>query len=153
MIERMNALEKLGMRHFCLLLLTLTMLCACGSPERRSARKRAPRKKGVEVKAPAKTFVKTPLLAKGIIYRIDPARDEENGKTCMLQVSEMVRGKIEIYESKFVVNVLSLRRSFPWVKNSEYEGSEIYLHMKRRQGEIKIVGLSEKADGEVVPLY
>ncbi|MDF1665770.1 MAG: hypothetical protein P1V97_28685, partial [Planctomycetota bacterium] len=97
--------------------------------------------------------VKTPLLAKAVIYRIDPATDETSGKRCMFEVSEMVRGSIESYESKFHISILSLKKSFPWVKNAEYEGSTIYLHMKRKQLAIDIVGLSETVDGPIVPLY
>lgn len=140
------------MRVFCLLLLSMVAFSACGSPGKRSAKKRSSSKKA-EVKVETKSVVKTPLLAKAVIYRIDPAVNEESGKKCMIEVSEMVRGSIETYETKFVVSVLSLKRSFPWIKNGEYEGSSIYLHMKRKQLTIQIVGLSETADGPAVPLY
>lgn len=140
------------MRVFCLLLLSVAIFSACGSPGKRSARKKSGRKKA-EVKVVKKTFVKAPLLAKAFIHRVDPALDEESGKMCMFEVSEMVRGSIETYEAKGNFSVLSLKKSFPWIKNSEYEGSAVFLHMKRKQLTLQIVGLSETPEGPVVPLY
>jgi hypothetical protein len=133
-------------------LLSLPSACTATKPQR-SAIKSGSAKKIQSPPAVPKKVVKTPILARGLIYRIDPAQDRDNGYTCMLQVADMVRGSLEIHERQFYVTIRSPKRSFPWIKNREYEGSSIHLHMRRKRGAIVLEGISKDETGATSPLY
>jgi hypothetical protein len=148
------------MRRHSLLTLVFSLsvvlgLSACSSGPRKSVaktRKNGAKDKDVGLTETPKIQGKTPILAQALIYRIDPARETEKGYNCMIHVSKMVRGSLESHQTKFYIVLRSPKRSFPWIKDSEYEGSTVYLHMKTKRGTVHIVGISELEKGPAIPL-
>jgi len=90
-----------------------------------------------------------PILARGYVFRLDRSR-ERGEYQLIFDVAEVIRGNL--VERKPVIQILQPALSLPWIKDREYEGAEAYLHLEEKRGSVLVLGFSQSAKSDYVPL-
>lgn len=140
------------------ILALLLGLSGCSSSEKAPPPKtrRAPSKlrqspKTNKDSTPAPKASPAPILAKAIIQQINEERDREDGWMIFFNILEIDRGRFE--QRQIVMHRIKRpRKYFPWIRNNEYEGSEVYLHIRRRGREYYVDAFSQSANGPITLL-
>ena len=128
------------MRFSFVLLLCALLAQGCQAPVRRPPPRQDPEE---APKAPRRA---APVLVKAIIHILDRNPRERGLYNVVFQVQEVLRGELE--RAQFAVTDLRApRRSFPWIKGGAYAGAEVFVHLRPRAGDTRVVGFSQTATG------
>lgn len=89
-----------------------------------------------------------PILVRAFIHSINPVKDGDRARfQVIFNIAEVVRGSFPGKQA--VIDVSGMRSSFPWVIDDEFEGGEVFIHIKMRRGKAKVLGFSGTVSGAI----
>lgn len=111
----------------------------------------------------AKTKVRSQGVVKAAIFDYQSLPDDQGGFRVLFKKTENIRGEFvtNLVPRSFTTVVSNLQKNFPWIVEKtgygrpvyEYHGRLVYIHFRNRNGEPKVVGFSESADGLMTPYH